>query len=165
MKGTKGGGVNILLIFSVEASDNRLQPWDSEKSRIPEPETPECKNQVTIPERSHEKLSADAQLLEVTNPEWSGLGDRRVRELHGDPGAPKLYTKEDQVHLPEPEIVSKKQGFHISYATFLEKKMWLCCRCTQIPQIIKDKERFFEYEFGSGCEDRSRKEKNSNSRS
>lgn len=122
MKGTKGGGVNILLIFSVEASDNRLQPWDSEKSRIPEPETPECKDQVTIPERSHEKLSADAQLLEVTNPEWSGLGDRRVGELHGDPGAPKLYTKEDQVHVPGPEIVSKKKGFHISYATFLGKK-------------------------------------------
>lgn len=51
------------------------------KSRIPEPEAIESKEQVTVPERLPEKLSADTPSPEITKPrvEWvRGQESRRA---------------------------------------------------------------------------------------
>lgn len=65
-------------------------PGIQPKSRIPKLEAIESKEQVTIPERLPENLSADAQSPEVTKPRV----ERRVGEFHINPGPPHLNTKE-----------------------------------------------------------------------
>lgn len=91
-------------------------PGIQTKSRIPEPEAIESLYLRGYPRslvQTHHRQRSQ-------NPEWSGLGDRRVGELHVNPGAPKLYTKEDQVHFPGArENKPKKRGF-----TFLMQHSW-----------------------------------------
>lgn len=94
-------------------------PGIQTKSRIPEQEATESKEQGTIPERLPEKLSADAQSPEVTKPrvEWI-RGEESRRAPYKPRGTQVVYKggkwKTRRTSLG-PEIISKKKKrFHIS---------------------------------------------------